>query len=149
MQTNFMDSRAVQSDEKSNSSVKVQYLPFRVEFDGQANVLQSFTSLSKETELSDGENKVLRNQFRGRPLVGSEIKIPDSYTGVVVTDSKPRAQIQHDNDSDKNLNLLTDFNAFTYWNWDQPPSAMDSPRKLMDMLELAQILHTPVEPEDD
>ncbi len=84
---------------------------------------------------------VAQIEFRGRPLQGREVKIPGSYEGVVVTELKHNSKGLHDMQArEKSLRLTSQFDSFTYWNWDKPPSGMDSSVKLLDWLSISEIV---------
>jgi len=83
---------------------------------------------------------VLQVEFRGRPLYGAPIEIPTNFHGLIghrtdMEDSPPESDNQN-----KNHRLVADFTEFTYWNWDKKPSANDTPAKLLDWLNVSEIV---------
>jgi len=86
---------------------------------------------------------VMNAEFRGKPLQGRELKFPSNYEGHVATDLKHSLKTQPQFDGqihDKTLRLTSKFDSFTYWNWDRPPSGMDCPLKLVDWMDIAEIV---------
>jgi len=152
----FVDN-LTQSEPSGTLETPVHYVPFNIAYDGKANVATKFSSKAVSVNTPDHndgsdscEQAVLENQFRGKPLMGKMIQLPDNYKGVVATDLSVSTKKTDSNDSKKDVTLRIDkeFSCLTYWNWDKPPSSMDAPVKLMDWLRLSQVLHDPIENED-
>jgi len=118
----------------------LHYIPAKIEWNQEANVDTRFTNLINTTE--DG---ALQVELRGRPLYGDKIELPSNFHGFVASKGGPSIGTG----KDKGIRRLTaEFSDYTYWNWDRKPSKMDTHVKLQDWLELSQILHTPIEPEE-
>lgn len=77
---------------------------------------------------SDKSNKdvILTASFRGRPLQGRKVKLPDGYIGHV-----------HQKDSVDGRK----FDEFTYWNWDQIPKDNDTVVNALQWMKIAQAIH--------
>ena len=76
----------------------------------------------------------LRTEFRGRPFRGAPLELADGYKGIIAETSLNTSQ------DDGSLFIRKEFSNLTYWNWDKTPSGMDTPVKLMDWLELANVV---------
>lgn len=81
---------------------------------------------------------ILGASFRGRPLHGNVIKLPEGYTANIVTRSA----------KDKNLvksvtkkTAVKKLDEFTYWHWDQIPSNDDDIVKALKWLEVSKAIH--------
>lgn len=61
------------------------------------------------------------NSFRGYPLKGKRINIPDGYRGIVLKETK-KPMSENDN---RKLYVLNNFNSIFYWNWGKEPSEND------------------------
>lgn len=83
---------------------------------------ENFRDPNENTET----DPILVASFRGRPLQGRKIKLPDGFRGHV-----------RDNDSDNCLQ----FNEFTYWNWDEIPKQNDTVLKALQWLDIAKAIH--------
>lgn len=82
----------------------------------------------------DKEKPILVASFRGRPLQGRELPLPDGYIGYALA-------------TKKNNNTKSDrsFKSFTYWNWDSLPNKDDAVVKALRWLELSKAIHDPIE----
>ncbi|CAL8110632.1 unnamed protein product [Orchesella dallaii] len=147
-QRKYVDNTESSSSEENGSSkpvskeVSVHHVPFKVEYEGQANVEAKFSSNSVP---APSDSKVLINQFRGRPLQGQKFDLPESYEGLVALDLKGSSQLADETSKDTEISLVNRFETMTYWNWDRVPSGMDKHVKLLDWMELSKILHEPAE----
>jgi hypothetical protein len=70
-------------------------------------------------------NNKLEASFRGRPLNGEHIDIPNDYIGVLTNSSKP----------------VSSFDKLTYFNLDCSTSKNDCIARSIEWLSLAKILH--------
>jgi hypothetical protein len=61
---------------KKNSKAKLHKLPFHIQFEGKSNEIEKYFEIQNE-----GDLKV--SSFRGRPLRGQEVKLPEHSTGFV------------------------------------------------------------------
>jgi len=142
----FVDrtSNTKEETDKEKEEVDVHHVPFKVEYEGPANVDVKFTGKS----VTSGDSSVLINQFRGRPLHGEELKLPKNFEGVVASDLKGSSEdTTEDSLSSEGaeISLVKKFDSMTYWNWDRLPSGMDKHVKLIDWLELSEVLHEPIQ----
>ena len=76
--------------------------------------------------------------FRGYPLQGQKIAVPDGYAGVILRENK------HFDSDDKELKITGTFNEFVAWNWDKEPSRDDKLVKALQWINVASVLHQPV-----
>nr|CAG4644446.1 EOG090X0IC1 [Lepidurus arcticus] len=134
----------------------VQLLPCRIEQRGPANVSSYFNPYIRKSESSESKstlktetdeagqaaNEGLVCSFRGYPLEGQRLAMPDHYKGLViektcgVDDSK-------DGTGSYDAFVSTSFSGITYWNWDSIPSKNDALQQALDWIPLAEALHAP------
>ncbi len=80
--------------------------------------------------------KVLEASFRGYPLQGQTIVIPEGFKGIVVSEmKKPLTDVE-----ERNLFVNKTFSSFTYWNWDYLPTTNDPMAQSVDWLAISQIV---------
>jgi hypothetical protein len=70
-------------------------------------------------------NNKLEASFRGRPLNGEHLSLPNDYIGILTTSSKP----------------ISSFDKLTYFNLDCSTSKNDCIVRSINWLSLAKILH--------
>jgi hypothetical protein len=70
-------------------------------------------------------NNKLEASFRGRPLNGEHIDIPNDYIGILTDSAKP----------------LSSFNQLTYFNLDCSTTKNDCIARSIEWISLAKILH--------
>ncbi|XP_075989863.1 ribonuclease H2 subunit C [Anticarsia gemmatalis] len=110
---------------------KAHYIPCKIEDDGPANVQKYFDTYVKET---DGE---LTASFRGHPLDGAKLKVPEGYSAIIVTEAKrPLAE-----DSERKFQVAGGFKEFINWNWDKKPSQNDNIVRAMDWIDISEAIH--------
>ena len=134
---------------------KLHRLPCKIHYDGYAPVEEMFpcsvatsekdtsTTAPKPGSLpeSDPESGPLVATFRGRKLLGEEVRLADSVLGIVtpkVVDCRVKEGI-------KTLEPTACFNAITYWNHDLEPSDRDLMKGWMEWVKVSADLHAPVE----
>jgi len=147
----FADNRKEKKNQDDQPAV-VHYVPFKVEYDGNANVGTKFSSKTVEKVEDSAENKVdvvFENQFRGKPLMGKRLDLPEDYEGIVCTDFRKSSSLNSDIKENSTTSLIKGFTSMTYWNWDKPPSGMDTPAQLLDWLDISKVLHEPIDFEEE
>ncbi|CAK1592581.1 unnamed protein product [Parnassius mnemosyne] len=111
---------------------RAHYLPCKIEVDGAANVEKYF-----EPYVVENENGELSATFRGHPLDGVNMSLPDGYRAILVTEAKkPLAD-----DADRRFQVAGGFKEFVYWNWDKKPSKNDNIVKAFDWIDIAEAIH--------
>ncbi|XP_073995054.1 ribonuclease H2 subunit C [Rhodnius prolixus] len=111
---------------------KVHSIPCRIRADDTANV-----SLYFKVEEEDGN---LTSSFRGHPLDGKRIKVPENYRGMIFRELENEGI----EGQDRNLTLTSRFDSFSYWNWNKIPSRSDPLISALDWLDVTQAIHDPV-----
>ncbi|RWS12727.1 ribonuclease H2 subunit C-like protein [Dinothrombium tinctorium] len=106
-------------------------MPCRVKHRGEAKVSEYFEAI-----IQQNEKKPLLSSFRGYPLCGETIKLPQGFVGVVV-DGK-----------DNEFKVKSNFAEFTYWNWDKNPSDSDTVPQAFKWISIAAAIHKPIKPCD-
>ncbi|XP_060519243.1 ribonuclease H2 subunit C [Cylas formicarius] len=114
---------------------KVHSVPFRIHADCDAPVSRYFEPYVKETQ-----GNVLKGSFRGYPLRGQKIAIPDGYIGLMLHENI-RPTIKK---SERKFYIVNNFNEIVYWNWDKMPSRNDAFIKALDWIEISEALHSPI-----
>lgn len=72
--------------------------------------------------------------FRGLPLKGTSISVPDGFKGLIFTETN-----QHQaEDDERNFFLKDNFNKITYWNYDKLPSKNDAIVSALDWIHISQ-----------
>ncbi|XP_077526023.1 ribonuclease H2 subunit C-like [Haemaphysalis longicornis] len=114
----------------SAKNVDVHFFPCDIEHRGAAKMTTYF---SPHVETVEGQPEVLKSQFRGRPLKGRELALPDGYAGIVARTS-PTDSVT------KSLYVSGKFDKITAWNWGLPPSE-EKCRKINDWITVSRALH--------
>lgn len=78
---------------------------------------------------NDPKNPILTASFRGRPLQGKKLDLPESYQAQVVINNSDRSK------TTKSIKELY------YWNWDEIPNKDDKVVKALQWIELAKVMH--------
>ncbi|KAJ0184159.1 hypothetical protein K1T71_000582 [Dendrolimus kikuchii] len=121
------------TDNKEIFQQKAHYMPCKIESDGPIDVKKYFDPYVVKNKETDE----LSGTFRGHPLDGKEMNLPEGYTAIVVTEAKkPLAE-----DADRRFQVAGGFKDLTYWNWDKKPSRNDSLIKAMDWIDIAEAIH--------
>ncbi|KAL3271731.1 hypothetical protein HHI36_022201 [Cryptolaemus montrouzieri] len=126
----------IQNNIRTNYEVRNQLhsIPCKIHADCDAPVSKFFIpSINK-----DG---VMKASFRGYPLIGTEVKIPEGYRGVVLHETvRPATETE-----ERKFYIINSFDKFNYWNWGKAASKNDSLIKAMEWIEIAEALHTPIQ----
>ncbi|GBP11304.1 Ribonuclease H2 subunit C [Eumeta japonica] len=123
-----VENNLLTADKKEAFEQRVHFIPCRIDDNGAANVSKYFESYVEE---KDGE---LKGTFRGRPLDGVKMPLPDGYKAVIVDENRrPLSE-----DADRKFQVTGGFNEIIYWNWDKKPSKNDSLNKAMDWIDIAE-----------
>nr|CAG4642922.1 EOG090X0IC1 [Evadne anonyx] len=112
----------------------VHLLPCKINTDGPANVSGFFTPYIEKKS----DEEVLEASFRGYPLQGSKVPVPEGYTGLVLGETKK----QLTETQPHNLLANKKFDSFTYWNWDYNPSIGDPTQLALDWLNISEVVRS-------
>jgi hypothetical protein len=96
---------------------------------------------------SNAKDPILLASFRGRPLQGRRVQVPEGFLGHVIS-KEPPAQSVGANTSkgpSSEPRIKKHFREFTYWNWDELPDKNDTVVRALNWLQLAKAIHDPVE----
>lgn len=85
----------------------------------------------------ENDKKGMKGTFRGYPLEGSVMQLPEGYTGVVLKETRPNLN----SDEDRTMRGVCQFKTFTFWNWDREPSRGDRYQQAMDWVDIASVIH--------
>ncbi|XP_041353046.1 ribonuclease H2 subunit C-like isoform X1 [Gigantopelta aegis] len=130
---------SIDTNSQTISDVKhCHLLPCEIQYSGDANVASYFQS-----SIRSDENKGLTACIRGRPLNGQEVELPRGYTGIILKENHRQVT----EDDDRHLIATHKFEKFTYWNLDKVPSADDRLVKALHWINIAKVLHRPVDEE--
>ena len=140
---------------EGNEFSSVHLMPCKIHSDGPADVAGFFTPYigkKKSDQEEEGTryllfdrkhyiryvdlDSVFEGSFRGYPLQGQKIPVPEGYTGLVLTETKkPLTE-----NEPKNLSITKKFDSFTYWNWDYNPSTNDPAQLALDWLDISKVV---------
>ncbi|CAH2064948.1 unnamed protein product, partial [Iphiclides podalirius] len=110
---------------------KAHYVPCKIEADGAANVGKYFEQYVVE---NDGE---LTGTFRGHPLNGVKMMLPEGYRALLVTEAKKPLS----DDADRRFQVAGGFKEFVNWNWDKKPTKNDTIVKGFQWIDIAEAIH--------
>lgn len=89
-------------------------------------ILPSFTPYLDSAQIGPP----IANSLRGYPVIGQAMQIPPTHVGLVFQEDKQPL----DEDAQRTFQQKCSFSRFTYWNYDQNPSANDTLRKAVENL---------------
>jgi len=103
-------------------SSTVYSMPFSIDIPSTitSDIKRHFTN-----SIQINNNNKLEASFRGRPLNGERLLIPNDYTGILTNSSK----------------ILSSFDRLTYFNLDCSTTKNDCISRSIEWLSLAKILH--------
>ncbi|XP_013397498.1 ribonuclease H2 subunit C [Lingula anatina] len=115
-------------------------MPCEIDYNGPAKVADYF-----DTSVRHDQGTVLSATFRGRPLSGKEMQLPDGYTGLLLKElHRPYSE-----EEERHLKVSHKFEQFTYWNLDAEPSINDKIHKALEWTHIAKTLHSPIESQEN
>ncbi|KAI1291835.1 Ribonuclease H2 subunit C [Halotydeus destructor] len=109
---------------KKKKESNCHLLPVTIKHNGPAKVSSYFTNIIQTKDTTSTAS------FRGKPLIGSSVDLPENYTGLVLKKT------------DNSLAATSSFNKFTYWKWDQIPNSSDAVKQSVQWLDIAAAIHT-------
>jgi len=135
-----------------NECQQCHLLPCRIEYDKQTvkakeyfwptiRVLEPGSDIEQGRDSSTAgpsmgvknpENPILTASFRGRPLQGREVRMPEGYRGYVVDKAL----------QSRGTAATRGFDKFTYWNWDQIPGEEDPVVKAVQWIDISNAIHS-------
>lgn len=130
-----MSLKSIKFNEKTkiNSEVDCHLIPCKVNANCEANVDNYFKPTISE---SDREKSVLLSSFRGRPLTGAKLDLPQNCTAFVLHESK----------NSEHLIAKESFKQITHWNLDKTPSESDSLPQVIQWIKISNSIHSPIVP---
>lgn len=121
---------------KSNrKEIAVQSVPFKIFADCDAEVSKYFDNYVK-----CGDDNILKTSFRGYPLRGNKIKVPEEYVGLMLHETI-RPSTEKD---ERKFYIVGGFSEITFWNWDKSPIVNNSLAQSLQWIEIAEALHSPI-----
>ncbi|XP_031782820.1 ribonuclease H2 subunit C [Nasonia vitripennis] len=108
-------------------------VPCKIYCDDTANVATYFKPYIKNID-----DEHLKSSFRGYPLQGKIISVPEGYTGVTFYEYKK----PDNDDAERNIYATGTFKQFTYWNYDKIPTKNDPFISALDWIDIAEALHS-------
>lgn len=116
------------------------WMPCEIEHTGSAPVSSFFEPNITETAgAASKDAPSLTSSFRGRPLLGSELSLPDGFVAVTLRNGRL--------DDEPTLRPMERVSKLIHWNWDQPSGTNSSAHQAMDWLKVSEELHKPVSAE--
>ncbi|XP_061401601.1 uncharacterized protein LOC133337390 [Musca vetustissima] len=128
----------VNSSQINKDKLDMHFLPANIKGDGEANVEQYFTAYTRK------ENGFLTNALRGYPLQGETKKVPETFKGIVLQETRKPL----DEEAERILRVKGAFKEFTYWNYDKIPSASDGYSQALQIVEIADVMSEPISEKD-
>jgi ribonuclease H2 subunit C len=107
-------------------------------------VISKFYSLALFAGTQSDGTTVLEAGFRGRFMKGSEVSLPEGFSGAVLE----KKEGSNGTEATTSYSATATFSSFTYWNHDTAPVATDGVRRAMEWAALASHIHRPVDPKD-
>nr|CAB3265616.1 ribonuclease H2 subunit C-like [Phallusia mammillata] len=118
----------------------LNHMPCTIDGNEKANVSTYFRP--QQTSQNSLKN-VLRSSFRGRPLEGKTINIPDGYVGLIFEEKrKPFSE-----DEDRTLDLTHSFDCFQQWYLDSQYLSKNTVQGACETWtrHIAAAIHEPIE----
>lgn len=112
----------------SKAENAVQFMPFKIDSDGKANVENYFNIYTKE------ESGFLRNSVRGRPVIGKVESVPNDLRGVVLQKTGRLGNI----DAECTLRTKFAFKNYIHWNYDKEPIKREPLREAFEFRHIAE-----------
>ncbi|XP_045469894.1 ribonuclease H2 subunit C [Harmonia axyridis] len=113
---------------------EIHSIPLKIHADCDAEVSKYFLQKKSEAGLKYAS-------FRGYPLIGKELSLPQGYKGLVLHETvKPSTETE-----ERKFYVLHTFDDFTYWNWGKIPSQNDTLVQAMEWIDIAEALHSPID----
>jgi ribonuclease H2 subunit C len=113
---------------------RYHWMPCEVEHTGSAPVTAYFEpNISEQTVAGSAQ---LIGSFRGRPLLGSQLTLPDGFTGLVLKSGRL--------DDEPTLRPTERVAQLIHWNWDQASTSSSSAHQALDWCSVSEQLHRPV-----
>ncbi|CAK8697947.1 unnamed protein product [Clavelina lepadiformis] len=127
-------------DKNLTSNSILHHLPCKIQANEEANVKSYF----KPKKSLEGEKQCLSATFRGRPLDGKDIALPEGYVGVIVMEkNKPFSE-----EKLRSFDAVGCFKNFTQWYLDSQYTSENS----IDMVcqtwatSITSAIHSPIDP---
>ncbi|XP_048732781.2 ribonuclease H2 subunit C-like [Ostrea edulis] len=124
--------------ESARKDSSVHFFPCEIKYNGEAEVSRYFETSIKKCK--EDEKDTCTAVFRGRLLNGKIENVPSGYTGIIM--KEPRRPFSEEDE--RNVTITHNFDKFHYWNLDKKPSADDRYSQMLDWIDLAKTLHSPV-----
>ena len=120
-----------------STKAHAHFLPCSISANGDAPVNQYFCSTIRPQTSGSGPYETAT--FRGRPLAGKELKLPDGYRATVLREeNRPSTDVE-----ERNVTATIHFDRFHYWNLENVPSDNDKLVQAMQWMDVAAAIHKP------
>ncbi|XP_014671326.1 PREDICTED: ribonuclease H2 subunit C-like [Priapulus caudatus] len=120
---------------KQEQPAVTHLMPCKIDHDGKCNVAAYFTHTINHNEAS----------FRGRPLRGQDVRLPNGYTGICLREATPVYAEGSEDKVHRRFHITGEFSQFTYWNLDKETTDDDAVIKALNWVELASVIHAPLD----
>eukprot|EP00388_Colpodella_angusta_P035657 GDKK01036678.1.p1 GENE.GDKK01036678.1~~GDKK01036678.1.p1 ORF type:complete len:131 (-),score=10.83 GDKK01036678.1:149-541(-) len=118
---------SLEQDEQDKNLSTVHFLPCTIDFDGPVPVNSFFQVQRAKTEL--------KASFRGRELIGKEMKLPTNVLGVNAIQNRPKEA------SETSWDCVGQFDKITVWQHDVAPD-LGQLQECIDWFEIAEQVHS-------
>eukprot|EP00795_Rhopilema_esculentum_P009366 gene9366-17071_t len=122
------------------SKGRMHLIPCKVKYSGEASIKEYFESTIRDVNESlsgESDAKVKEASFRGRPLKGKLIDVPENYEGIVFKEERK----PYSDEEERTLIPKSRFDEFLYWNLDNKPTENDNIFRAMKWIQIAQVVH--------
>lgn len=133
-----------QTNDEHSDEPKLHLINCGLEVDPEKNhkVPEYFESQLKfQNNINTDNTGHFKTSFRGRPLNGKTITLPENYTFAKVTKEETESHLGN-GECDLVASGFTD--SVTYWNLDRIPSSSDPMPQVVDFINFAQDVHAHV-----
>ncbi|KAJ8308404.1 hypothetical protein KUTeg_013278 [Tegillarca granosa] len=124
-----------------NDSTRCHLMPCEIQYDGEAKATEYFEPSIRNKDTPAGS--FMTSSYRGRPLLGDVVKVPEGYVGIVVKETNK----VYTEEEDRDLNVTHRFKEFVHWNLDKEPSDDDKIKQALQWINLSKVLHRPLDTE--
>ncbi|RZC41835.1 RNase H2 suC domain containing protein [Asbolus verrucosus] len=107
---------------------KIHSVPFKIHADCDAKVSKYF-----ESSIKVEEDKTMKASFRGYPLRGETIELPQGYVGIVLHE-----RILPPSEKERKFHVIHNFKSLNYWNWDKAPTKNDKIVQAFEWIDVAE-----------
>ncbi|KAG9509973.1 Notchless protein-like 1, partial [Fragariocoptes setiger] len=108
-------------DQNNLPPAECHLIPCKIDSDCETAKVSTYFSPTIRSDSTPNTSEQFKTaSFRGRPLQGRSVKLPNGYVGSILASPRTVSGIT-------TRKAVKKFDEFTYWNWDAVPKSQDSP----------------------